>query len=162
MLNEIDERERELDERERELDERERELDERKPSMYEALKYYINKTFFPETDASSKILIFFIEFFHVMFSILSPIGFFLPSKFLIYHAIGLSLVLLGWMMFDGCILTIMKSKLFGVDDPLIEIDLSVLKIMQMFFIVLTLCFYLFPSISPFVFLKKGVNFLDKL
>ena len=162
MLNELDERERDLDERERDLDERERDLDEKKPSLSETFNHYINKTFFPKVDGISKIIIFVIELFHVVFSLISPVGFFLPSKFLIYHAIGLSMVLFGWLIFDGCILTIIKSKIFGIDDPLIDADFGVLKIMQTFFIIVTLCFYVFPSISPFVFLKRGVKYLDSL
>ena len=162
MLNELDDREKELEQRERELDEREQELNNRKPSLTEALNHYINKTFFPEVDGLSKIIIFLVELFHIVFSLISPIGFFLPSKFLIYHAMGLSLVLFGWMLFDGCILTILKSKFFGVDDPLIDSDFGFMKTIQVFFILLTLSFYVYPSISPFVFLKRGVNFLDKL
>ena len=162
MLNELDERERDLDERERDLDERERDLDEKKPSILEALKYYINKTFFPDVDNISKVIIFLVELFHIVFSLISPIGFFLPSKFLIYHAFGMILVLFGWLIFDGCILTILKSKIFGVDDPLIDTDFGFMKTMQTFFILVTLTFYIFPSVSPFIFLKRGVKYLDSL
>ena len=155
------ERERQLVERERQLVERERQLD-RNPSISEALKNYINKTFFPDVDGISKIIIFSIELFHIAFSLISPIGFFMPPKFLIYQAIGLSIVLFGWLIFDGCILTILKSKFFGIDDPLIKVDLDFLKIMQTLFIIGALMFYIFPSKAPFVFLKRGVRFLDSL
>ena len=154
-------RERELLARERELLARERELD-RNPSISEALKTYLNKTLFPDVGGISKIIIFSIEIFHIMFSLISPIGFFMPPKFLIYQAIGLSIVLFGWLIFDGCILTILKSKFFGIDDPLIKVDLDFLKIMQTLFIIGALMFYIFPSKAPFVFLKRGVRFLDSL
>ena len=147
--------------RERELVARERELD-RNPSISEALKTYLNKTLFPDVGGISKIIIFSIEIFHIMFSLISPIGFFMPPKFLIYQAIGLSIVLFGWLIFDGCILTILKSKFFGIDDPLIKVDLDFLKIMQTLFIIGALIFYIFPSKAPFVFLKRGVRFLDSL
>ena len=124
----------------------------------------IKKTLFPDVELSvlSRVFIFIVEFFHIIFSLFSPIGFVLPAKFLIYNAIGLTIVLLGWVIFDGCILTILKNKIFDIDEPLIDLDFRILKIFQVLLICLCLYFYKIPKYSPFNLVKIYVSYMDKL
>jgi len=119
-----------------------------------------NKILFPEKDITflSKSLIFIIEFFHIIF-LLHPLGVFLPVKLLKYYIIFLSTILLTWFIFDGCLVTILKNKFFGIDDTFIEFDLNLLKMFQSCLIILCLIFYKNPSISPYIFIKK--NYLSK-
>jgi hypothetical protein len=144
--------------------ERKEELKRKEESLVGSVTSHLKKVLLPEGDLKflSKVLIFVVEFCHVIFSLISPFGFLLPGKFLIYHAIGLTVVLIGWIIFDGCIITILKSKIFGLDDTLIEFDFTILKIFQVSLIGLCIFFYRNQNIAPFVVLKRGVNFLDKL
>ena len=157
-------KEEELKQKEEELKQKEEELKQKEDSLILPLIHHLKKILFPEEDLKviSKVFIFIVEFSHVLFSLISPIGFLLPAKFLIYHAILLIIVLIGWLIFDGCIITVLKNKIFGLEESLIEFDFMFLKIFQLFLIGLCIFFYRNQSISPFIFIKKSVNFLDKL
>ena len=133
-------------------------------SIIEIVLKQIKKTLLPDVELSviSRVFIFIVEFFHIIFSLFSPLGFVLPAKFLIYNALGLSMVLLGWIIFDGCILTILKNKIFDIDDPLVDVDFRILKLFQLMLICLCIYFYKIPKYSPFNLVKNYISYMDKL
>ena len=132
-------------------------------SISESLRSYIDKTFFNDKiSKSSKTLLFFIEFFHLIVFILCPLGFFLPPRFLLYHCLFLTSMMISWFIFNGCFITKFKEHVFDIHAPLLSLDLELLKIIQSLLIVMSIVFYIFPSKAPFVFLKRGIRFLDSL
>jgi len=71
-------------------------------------------------------------------------------------------MMISWFIFDGCFITNFKDIFFDIRAPLLFSDIETLNIIQSFLIIISVCFYKFPSKAPFVFLKKGVRFLDSL
>ena len=124
---------------------------------------YIKFTFYPDIEnVYLKYTILIVEIIHVMISSLGPLGLLLPSRLLIYHAIALICVMISWYIFDGCIITILKTKLCRNTPtvPLVPLSITVVKYIQTFFIALTLFFYFNPKISPFKYVYRLMTYLS--
>ena len=138
-------------------------MEESHLSISDSFRSYINKTFFNDNiSGASKSLLFLIEFIHLLVFIMCPLGFFLPPRFLLYHTIFLTSMMISWFVFNGCFITIFKNEFFDIHAPLLSLDLKLLKVIQTSLILMSVAFYMFPSKAPFVLLKRGVEFLDKL
>ena len=96
-----------------------------------------------------------INFLHIIVIIFAVAGLFLPRNLLFWYVLFLMLMLLSWVIFDGCPLTNVTNE-----SVFVPISPHISDVFVFIFIILGIMQLLFPKLSFFNILYKIMTYLN--
>ena len=125
------------------------------------LKSYFNNflNYIKPKNKKYKYIIYLIHILHFLGCLIFFIlGIFMPSKLQIYLFYIYLFILISWIIFRNCLITMITNYLGNTDIKyFIPVNHKIMYILCIFNIIISLLFYLFPRITPYYFL----TFLNK-